>query len=51
MQKKKIIIIIIEEEEERMKQVKDESFKHSTYITLNCFYLGQSLPLINNIVI
>ena len=48
---KKIIIIIIEEEEERMKEGKDENFKHSNYITLNCFYMGQSLPWTNNIVI
>ena len=33
-----------EEEEERMNEVKDENFKHSTYIALNCFYMGQSLP-------
>ena len=48
---KKIIIIIIEEEEERMKEGKDENFKHSNYIALNCFYMGQSLPWTNNIVI
>ena len=40
-----------EEEEERMNEVKDENFKHSTYIALNCFYMGQSLPWTNNIVI
>ena len=39
------------EEEERMNEVKDENFKHSTYIALSCFYMGQSLPWINNIVI
>ena len=44
MQKNKIKNKIIEEEEERMKEVKDENFKHSTYIALNCFYMGQSLP-------
>ena len=43
--------IIEEEEEERMKEVKNENFKHSTYIALNCFYMGQSLPWTNNIVI
>ena len=43
--------IIIEEEEERMKEVKDENFKLSTYIALNCFYMRQSLPWTNNIVI
>ena len=43
--------IIEEEEEERMKEVKDENFKHSTYIALNSFYMGQSLPWTNNIVI
>ena len=42
---------IIKEEGERMKEVKDENFKHSTYIALNCFYMGQSLLLTNNIVI
>ena len=25
-----------------MNEVKDENFKHSTYIALNCFYMGQS---------
>ena len=40
-----------EEEGERMNQVKDENFKHSTYIALNCFFMGQSLPWTNNIVI
>ena len=34
-----------------MNGVKDENFKHSTYIGLNCFYTGQSLPQTNNIVI
>ena len=49
--KNKKIIEEEEEEEERMKEVKDENFKHSTYIALNCFYMGQSLPWSNNIVI
>ena len=40
-----------EEEGERMNQVKDENFKHSTYIALNCFFMGQSLPWTNNIFI
>ena len=40
-----------EEEGERMNQVKDENFKHSTYIALNCFFMGQSLLWTNNIVI
>ena len=40
-----------EEEEERMNEVKDENFKHSTYIALNFFYMGQSFPWTNNIVI
>ena len=39
------------EEEERMNEVKDENFKHSTYIALNGFYMGKSLPWTNNIVI
>ena len=39
------------EEGERMNQVKDENFKHSTYIALNCFFMGQSLLWTNNIVI
>ena len=47
----KKIKIIKEEEEERMNEVKDENFKHSTYIALNCFYMGQSLPWTNNIVL
>ena len=42
---------IKKEEEERMNEVKDENFKHSTYIALNFFYMGQSLPWTNNIVI
>ena len=50
MQKNKIKKKIIEEEEERMKEVKNENFKHSNYIALNCFYMGQSLPWTNNIV-
>ena len=33
---------IKEEEEEKLNEVKDENFKHSTYIALNCFYMGQS---------
>ena len=37
---KKIKIKIKKEEEERMNKVKDENFKHSTYIALNCFYMG-----------
>ena len=40
-----------EEEEERMNEVKDENFKHSTYIALNCFCMGQSLLWTNNIII
>ena len=40
-----------EEEEERMNEVKDENFKHSTYIALSCFYMGQSLLWTNNIII
>ena len=52
MQKNKIKNKIIEEEEEeRMKELKDENFKHSTYIALNYFYMGQPLPWTNNIVI
>ena len=47
MQKNKIK----KEEEERINEVKDENFKHSTYIALNCFYMGQSLLWTNNIVI
>ena len=34
-----------------MDEVKDENFKHGTYITLNYFYMGQSLSWTNNIVI
>ena len=34
-----------------MNEVKDENFKHGTYITLNCFYMEQSLTWTNNIVI
>ena len=34
-----------------MNEVKDENFKHSAYMALNCFYTGQSLLYINNIVI
>ena len=34
-----------------MNEVKHENFKHRTYIALNCFYMGQSSPLMNNIVI
>ena len=49
--KNKKIKKIKEEEEERMNEVKDENFKHSTYIALNYFYMGQSLPWTNNIVI
>ena len=40
-----------EEEEERINEVKDENFKHSTYIALNFFYMGQSFPWTNNLVI
>ena len=39
------------EDEERMNEVKDENFKHSTNIALNCLYMGQSLPRTNNTVI
>ena len=49
--KKLIKIKIKEEEEEWINEVKDENFKHSTYIALNCSYMGQSLPWTNNIVI
>ena len=35
---------IKEKEEEKLNEVKDENFKHSTYIALNCFYMGQYLP-------
>ena len=35
----------------RMNEVKDENFKHSTYIALNLFYMGQYLPWTNDIVI
>ena len=41
MQKNKIKKIK-QEEEEWMNEVKDENFKHSTYIALNYFYMGQS---------
>ena len=30
-----------------MNKVKDENFKHSIYIALNCFYMAQSLPRTN----
>ena len=43
---------IIKEEGERMKEVKDENFKHSNYIALNSFtwdnlYRGQIILLYN----
>ena len=38
-------------EDEWMNEVKDENSKHSTYIALNWFYMGQYLPCTNNIVI
>ena len=34
-----------------MNEVKDENFKYGAYMALNCFYIGQYLRQINNIVI